>query len=86
MKNKVNINVDQKLVDEKFLKIGRELEGVRIMEVLSILGLVVVQLVQNAVSQGYDIRGVVMDWLKMLMKNVSRMNIEEARDESGMLN
>ena len=86
MKNKVNVDVDQKLVDEKFQVIGRELEGVRIMEVLSIIGLIVVEIVQNAVSQGYDIRGMVKEWLKMLMKNVSRMNIEEAMDESGMLN
>ena len=76
MKDKVNVDVDQKLVDEKFLKIGMELEGVRIMEVLSIIGLVVVQIVQNAVSQGYDIRGLVSDWLNMMAQNVDDMDSE----------
>lgn len=85
MKKKV-FEVDQKMIDRKSMEVGRVFEGLTIPEVFAVTGSVVVELVSMAGRQGYDIRGMVTEWLKMLADNVSGINFDNVDEECGMLN
>ena len=85
MKN-VNKETGNSLVDEKVVKIGKELEGLKMVDVLSILGMIVVEIVNDAIGQGYDLRRLISEWLKMLADNVSGINFDYVDEECGMLN
>jgi hypothetical protein len=85
MKN-VNKETGESLVDEKVVRIGKELEGLKIVDVFSILGVIVVELVHDAIGHGYDLRRLISEWLKMLADNVSGINFDYVDEESGMLN
>lgn len=82
----VNKETGNSLVDEKVVKIGKELEGLKMVDVLSILGMIIVELVHDAIGQGYDLRGLVSEWLKMLADNVLGINFDYVDEECGMLN
>jgi hypothetical protein len=82
----VNKETGESLVDEKVVKIGKELEGLKMVDVLSILGMIIVEIVHDAIGHGYDLRRLISEWLKMLADNVSGINFDYVDDKEDMLN
>jgi hypothetical protein len=56
------------------------------VDVLSILGMIVVEIVHDAIGHGYDLRRLISEWLKMLADNVSGINFDYVDDKDDMLN
>lgn len=68
------IEIDTKMVEEKAREIGVILDGIKLPELFAILGNVIMECIFSAVNQGYDIRGLVSDWLDMLSSNVEDLD------------
>ena len=81
MKKKV-FEVDQEMIDRKSMEVGRVFEGLTIPEVFAVTGSVVVELVSMSGRQGYDIRGIVTEWLTQLSSFVEEVKIEPEVDEN----
>jgi hypothetical protein len=80
MKDEELYTVDKDVINEKAFKIGNLLNGMRIPDVLGVLGMVLIEIVLNADRQGYDIRDVFVRWLKMMAKNIATMDSEHFGD------
>jgi len=68
MKNVKYIN--DKLVQQKLEETGHVIEGLKLPEVFSIFGNIMMEIVANADEQGFDVRDVTCDFLDHLKTNV----------------
>lgn len=82
MKDEELYTVDNEGINEKAFKIDNLLNGMRIPDVLGVLGVVLIEIVLNADRQGYDIRDVLVRWLKMMAKNIATMDSEHFGDDN----
>ena len=82
MKDEELYKVDKEGINEKAFKIGNLLNGMRIPDVLGVIGMVLIEIVLNADRQGYDIRDVFVRWLKMMAKNIATMDSEHFGDDN----
>jgi len=82
MKDEELYKVDKDGINEKAFKIGNLLNGMRIPDVLGVIGMVLIEIVLNADSQGYDIRDVFVRWMKMMAKNIATMDSEHFGDDN----
>ena len=82
MKDEELYTVDNEGINEKAFKIDNLLNGMRIPDVLGVLGVVLIEIVLNADRQGYDIRDVFVRWLKMMAKNIATMDSEHFGDDN----
>ena len=68
-----NFGIDEKMCKEKSFQIGEIIDGLTIPNIFCILGTVIVELVLNSRSQGFDISDFFTGWLESLIEKIDKM-------------
>ena len=82
--NKDDLNIDVNLIDKKVHEIGNVIEGLRLPEIMSILGTVIIEVEYNAAVQKVDATPVLIQWLEQIGTEVcnARRELFEEKNES----
>ena len=81
---KNDFGIDEKLCKEKAFQVGEIINGLTVPNILCILGTVIIELVVNARSHGYDIDEIFKGWLQSMIDRID--NMPDVEDDDFMVN
>lgn len=64
------VNIDEEFVAKKAIEISELLEGLKVPEIMAIIGTVVMNFVDNVHEQTHCFGGMACDWLEQMAKQV----------------